>query len=169
MSACCHLISMVRGVKILQKSQKKIGKTNIETKVYQWVEMSNWRTAIVDKDCSGCLTASQVADSVEGVNGVVKEDNKLFITCGSVYAIIHNDPDYHKIWARWVPKQLTDECKQACMKMSKQVFQWCCGEGEEVLLQRIVIHNGTMGHLCEPGSKYQSMEWKHIIILNQEI
>jgi hypothetical protein len=78
------------------------------------------RTATVDEDCSGCLTTSQMADSAVGVNGVVQED-KLFITCGSTYAIIHSDPAYHKICAMWVPKQLIDECKQTCKKMSTQV------------------------------------------------
>jgi len=64
-----------------------------------------------------------MADSVVGVNGVVRQDNKLFISCASAYSVIHDDPDYYRIFARWLPKQLTDECEQACIKMSIQVSQ----------------------------------------------
>jgi hypothetical protein len=62
-----------------------------------------------------------VADRVEGVNGVVQQD-KLFISCASAYTVIHDDPEYYNISARWLPKQLTDECGQACMTMSMRVI-----------------------------------------------
>lgn len=32
-----------------------------------------------------------------------------------------------------------------------------------------VIRHAIVGHLREPASKYQSVDWKHIIILDQEI
>jgi len=40
--------------------------------------------------------------------------NKLDVSCGSAYFIIQEDLGYHKICARWVPKQLTDKHKWAC-------------------------------------------------------
>jgi hypothetical protein len=64
-----------------------------------------------------------MADSVEGINGVVQQDNKLFISCASAYTVIQDDSEYYKICARWLPKQLIDECKQACIAMSIQVSQ----------------------------------------------
>jgi len=64
-----------------------------------------------------------MADIFVGVNGPVQQDNKLFISCASAYSIIHDDPDYYRIFARWLLKQLTDECEQAYMKMSIQVTQ----------------------------------------------
>jgi hypothetical protein len=126
--------------------------------MYQWVERCQSGSKVADCLCS--LTTAQVADSVEGVNGVIQQD-KLFISCACAYTVIHDDPEYYNICARWLPKQLTDECEQACMTMSIPVYQWHC-EDREVLLQWIVICNETRGHLFEPASKYQSMEWKHI-------
>jgi hypothetical protein len=61
-----------------------------------------------------------MVDSFEQVIALVQEDrwiivtdiaNKLHISCGSSYSIIHRDLGYHKICARWVSKQLTDEHK----------------------------------------------------------
>jgi hypothetical protein len=43
----------------------------VQRKVYQWVErFQNVRTSI-DEDCSGHLTTSQMADSVERINALV--------------------------------------------------------------------------------------------------
>jgi hypothetical protein len=33
----------------------------------------------------------------------------LLISCGSVHEIIHNHFGFHKVCARWVPKQLIEE------------------------------------------------------------
>jgi len=161
MSACSRLIFVVRGGKTLQESQENMEKPKIQMKVCQWVERCQSGSTAIVEDCSCPLTTLQMADSVEVVNVVVQQDNKLFISCASAYTVIHDDPDYYRICARWLPKQLTDECEQAYMKMSIQVSQWHCEEGE-VLLQWIVICNETRGNLFEPASKYHSMEWKHV-------
>jgi hypothetical protein len=57
-----------------------------------------------------------MAENVEKVNALVQKDRwitetaeKLDISHGSVYSIIHEDLRYHKICARWVPEKLTDE------------------------------------------------------------
>jgi hypothetical protein len=45
------------------------------------------------------------------------------ISCESADSIIHKDLKYHKIYARWVPKQLTDEHKHAynfCSSITKE-------------------------------------------------
>jgi hypothetical protein len=67
---------------------------------------------------------------------------------------------YIKICGWWVPKQLTDEQKQAHMEACMQFFQQC-HEGK-AFLQWIVTGDDTWVHQYEPASKYQSMEWKYI-------
>jgi hypothetical protein len=66
-----------------------------------------------------------MADDVEQVNALVQDDRgitvndttkKLEISCGSAYSITYENIRYHKICAQWVPKQLTDEHKQACIE-----------------------------------------------------
>jgi len=41
------------------------------------------RTSIVNEDCSGYLTTSQVTDNVEQVNALVKEDSWITVTDGA--------------------------------------------------------------------------------------
>lgn len=38
-----------------------------------------------------------MAEDVEGVNGVVQVDNKLFITCGCAHTILHDDPIFVQV------------------------------------------------------------------------
>lgn len=58
--------------------------------------------------------------------------NNLDISWGFTYSIIHEDVEYHKICARWMPKELTEEHKWACMEMSRQ-FSQQCHEGEAIM------------------------------------
>jgi hypothetical protein len=96
------------------------------------------RTSIVDEDRSGRLTTSQMADNVEQVYAVVQGDRQitdtdtvdnLDINCESAYSIIHEHLRYHKICARWVPKQLTDEHRWSCMETCMQFFKQYCEDG----------------------------------------
>jgi hypothetical protein len=85
--------------------------------------------------------------------------DKLDIRYGSAYYIIHEDLRYHKICARWVPKQLTDEHKQACVEMCMQYLQqyheW------DAFLQWIVTGDETCVHHYEPASECENMQMKH--------
>jgi hypothetical protein len=76
----------------------------------------------------------------------------LDISCGAAYSIIHKDPRYHKICARWEQRQLTDKHKQAYVEICKE---YCEGEA---FLQWMVTGDETWVHHYEPLSKYQSME-----------
>jgi hypothetical protein len=115
-------------------------------------------------------------DSVEWVDALVHEDrqitvtdiaNKLDISFWSSYSIIHEDLRFHRICARWVPTQLTNEHRWTCVEMCMQSLQWC--QKEKAFLQWIVTGNEMWVHHYEPASKCQSVEWKHIIPLVQEI
>jgi hypothetical protein len=90
--------------------------------------VDNGRTS-VDEGHSGCLSTSQTVDNAEQVNALVQENrwitvtdeaDKLAISCGSAYSIIHKDFEYNKICARWMSEQLTDEHKQARMERCMQ-------------------------------------------------
>jgi hypothetical protein len=59
---------------------------------------------------TGQITVTNIAD-------------KLDISCGSAYSIIHEDFRCHNICAKWVPKQLTDEYEWACVEMCMQYHE----------------------------------------------
>jgi hypothetical protein len=66
--------------------------------------------------------AEEVNSLVQGGRQITNTANKFNISCGSTYSIIKVIRHY-KICARWMPKQLMDEQKQACMEMCMQFFQ----------------------------------------------
>jgi len=73
-------------------------------KAYKWQNKCNWWRPLGQSDhfINGRHT--------EWIS--VTNIAKLNISCGSAYSIIHKDLRYHKICARWVPKQLTQDRKR---------------------------------------------------------
>ena len=96
-------------------------------------------------------------------NGQVAVDEvacSLQISHGSAYQIIHDELGFHKLCARWVPRELTAEHKRKRVEICQRLLDRYNNEGEE-FLSRIVTGDETWVHHYEPESKRQSMEWKH--------
>ena len=70
----------------------------------------------------------------------------LQIKHGSAYEMVHNKLGFHKVCARWAPKQLTEVHKQTSV---------------DICQIRIITGDETWVHHYESESKQQSMEWKH--------
>jgi len=84
----------------------------------------------------------------------------LQISHGSAYQMIHDEVGFHKLCARWVPRELTAEHKGKRVEICQRLLDRYNNEGEE-FLSRIVTGDETWVHHYEPESKRQSMEWKH--------
>ena len=82
------------------------------------------------------------------------------ISYDSAYEMMHNKLGFHKVCARWVPKQLTGEHKEMCVDIcQKHLYRY--GNERDVLLDRIITGDKTWDHHYKPEHKRQSMEWKH--------
>ena len=86
--------------------------------------------------------------------------NRLRISHGSAYEIIHNRIGFHKDCARWFPKQLTMLHKQTLLDSCQQNLDRYDKEGD-AFLDIIITGDETWVHHYEPECKRQSMEWKH--------
>lgn len=86
--------------------------------------------------------------------------NHMHISHGSAYDIMHHRINFHKVCARWIPKQLDDEHKWNHVRICQHLLDRHANEGE-TFLQRIITGDETWIHHFEPESKRQSMEWKH--------
>jgi hypothetical protein len=86
---------------------------------------------------------------------------------GSAYQIIQDELVFHKVFARWVPRELTAEHKRKRVEVCQRILNYYNNEGKE-FLKRIVTGDETWVHHCEPESKSQSMVWKHLVIMNEE-
>ncbi|XP_045132250.1 histone-lysine N-methyltransferase SETMAR-like [Portunus trituberculatus] len=84
----------------------------------------------------------------------------LQISHGSAFQIIHDELGFHKVCARWVPRELTAEHKRKRLEVCQRLLDRYNNDGER-FLSRIVTGDETWVHHYEPESKRQSMEWKH--------
>ena len=60
---------------------------------------------------------------------------------GSAYSLIHDSLKFSKVYARWVPKELTEECKRKCLDVCSRHLARYHEEG--VFLQQIVTGDET--------------------------
>ena len=118
---------------------------------------------------AGRSSTATTDDSIERVGDMVLLDrwltidevaNRLQISHGSAYEIIHNRLGFHKVCARWVPKQLTMLHKQMSLDICQQNMD-CYDKEGDAFLDRIITGDETWVHHYEPECKRQSMEWKH--------
>ena len=61
--------------------------------------------------------------------------------------------------ARWVPRQLTEEEKSACVGATRRLLD--TGRSDPTFLNRIITTDETWVHYYEPGDKKVSMVWKN--------
>ena len=146
---------------------------NVMTKcsVYKWCKkFSEGRDGICDEPRSGRPISSSTDENILKIDCMIKDDRRLKIRTiatvlgiskSRVYDIVHNKLGYHKICARWVPKQLTDAHKESRMALSLAHLSRYNVEGNQ-FLNRIVTGDETWVHYVTPESKRDSMTWKHL-------
>jgi hypothetical protein len=78
----------------------------------------------------------------------------------AAYDVIRNRLGFHKVCARWVPKQLTEEHKNNCVVIYQRLLDRYANVGE-AFLKQIVIEDETWVHHFVSESNRQSMEWRH--------
>jgi histone-lysine N-methyltransferase SETMAR len=84
------------------------------------------------------------------------------ISFGSVQALLTDVYGMSKVFARWVPRQLTDDQKRTRLDISRHLLSRY--EDEPNFIYRIVTQDETWVHLFDPESKRkQSMQWKDTI------
>jgi uncharacterized damage-inducible protein DinB len=86
--------------------------------------------------------------------------NCLQISHGSAYEIIHNRLGFHKVYSRWVPKQLTVLHKEIRLDICQQQLDRY-GKECDAFLDKIISGDETWINHCKLESIQESMEWKH--------
>lgn len=155
-----HQLREVYGDNVISKSR-----------VYEWCKCFNQgRLSIGDDARSGRPRTSTTDENIQKVDDLIRQDRRLKIryiateldiSKSRVYEIVHNSLGYHKVCARWVPKQLTDDHKQSRMGLSLAHLSRYKLEGNE-FLERIVTGDETWVHYSTPENKRDSMTWKHL-------
>ena len=89
--------------------------------VYEWIEkFKSGRTNVTHEETAGCPSTSTTDEKIQQAREMVLANRRvaidkvacsLHISHGSAYQIIH-ELGFHKICARWVPRELTAEHKR---------------------------------------------------------
>ncbi|PNF23181.1 hypothetical protein B7P43_G02737 [Cryptotermes secundus] len=111
------------GAAIHQRLSGQYGKSVLlQRSVYEWIEkLKNCCTSVMHEEGARQPSTATNEDNIEHARDMVLLDrrvtidevaNHLQISHGSAYEIIHNRLGFHKVCARWVPKELTVLHKQ---------------------------------------------------------
>ena len=79
---------------------------------------------------------------------------------GSAHHIVHDVLQFHKVSARWVPRQLTAGLKERCVDACQELLKPFEAEGDG-FLGRNVTGDESWVHYHQPETKKASEEWRH--------
>ena len=108
-------------------------------------------------------------EGIAAVEAIVKENRHVTVheiathvdmSHGSAHHIVHDVLQFHKVFARWVPRQLTVELKEQCVDACQELLKRSEAEGDG-FLERIVTRDETWVHYHQPETKKASKEWRH--------
>ena len=161
----------VPGAEIHRRLSTQYGDSALPRRsVYEWIEkFKSGRTNVTHEEGAGRPSTSTTNEKIQQAREMVLANREvviddvacsLQISHGSAYQMIHDEVGFHKICARWVPRELTAEHKRKRVEICQRLLDRYNNEGEE-FLSRIVTGDETWVHHYEPESKRQSMEWKH--------
>jgi hypothetical protein len=158
----------VPGGQIHQRMCAQYGDNALSRRVvYERIKMfKNGRRSVTDAECSGHpATTAQNEErakemSLQNRRVTVDEIAKqLNLRIGSAYSVVHDNLQFHRVCARWVSTELTDEHKHMRLDIFyRHLVRYREGDN---FLQRIVTGNVTWVHHYQPETKLKSMQWKH--------
>ena len=108
-------------------------------------------------------------EAIAAVQTIVKENRQVTVheitahlgtSHRSAYHIVHYVLQFHKLSARWVPRQLTAELKERRVDVCQELLKCFEAEGDG-FLGRIVTGDETWVHYYQPETKKASKEWHH--------
>jgi len=106
---------------------------------------------------------------IAAVEAIVKENCHITVheiaahldmSHGSAHHIVHDVLQFHKVFARWVPRQLTAELEERRVDACQELLKCFEAEGDGIL-GRIVTGDETWVHYHQPETKKASKEWCH--------
>jgi len=108
-------------------------------------------------------------ETIAAVETIVMENRRVTVnevaahldmSNGSAYHIVHDVLQFHKLSARWVPRQLTAELKERRVDACQELLKRFEAEGQG-FLGRTVTGDETRVHYHQPETKNASKEWRH--------
>jgi hypothetical protein len=102
----------------------------------------NGCTSVTDAECSGRPTTATTTQNDERAMELILQNRRVMvneiakqlnISIESSYSVVHDNIQFHKMCARWVPKELMDEHKRMCLDICSHHFAHYGKEGDNFL------------------------------------
>ena len=113
------------------------------TQLYEWTEkFKNSVTSVEDSPRPGPAFTTVTEDNIAAVENMIEENRRVSVTevvslldisVGSAHHIIHDELEFRKVYARWVPKRLTSEMKEIRVDACQELLRRCEADGEAIL------------------------------------
>jgi [histone H3]-lysine36 N-dimethyltransferase SETMAR len=161
----------VKTSEIIVRMKKMYGINCLSVKnIYKWVIFfKDGRKSVSDNPRPGCPIVTNTTTMAKEIEKIIFNNrkikiseisNKVNISYGPVFKIVHENLKFKKICSRWVPRYLTREQKLNRAHIAKAHLDRYSIEGNS-FLGRIVTGDETWCHHYDPESKRASMEWRH--------
>jgi transposase len=154
----------------IQKIQQAFGDDAMGvTQIKEWFNHFKDDRTLADSDQrSGRPSTSHNANVTENVCSLILEDCRLTvreiadevgISTGSAHPIITEDLHMCRVVAKFVPKLLSQEQQQLCLKVAQDMLE--CANGDPEFLKTVITGDETWVYEYDPETKVQSLQWKH--------
>jgi len=138
--------------------------------VYEWSrKFLNGVSSVTDSPRPGQAHRVVTPEAIAVVEAIMKENHHVTVheiaahldmSHGSAHHTVHDALQFHKVSARWVPRQLTAELKERRVDACQELLKRFEAEGDG-FLGRTVTGDETWVHYHQPETKKTSKEWRH--------
>lgn len=161
----------VKPIDIFRRMKVQYGDACLsQPQIYEWCrKFANGVTSVADAPRPGQARRVVTPETIAAVEAIILDNRRVTIddiaACvhmshGSAYHIVHDVLQFHKVSARWVPRQLTPELKQRRVDACEDLL-WRAERDGDAFLSRIVTGDETWVHYHQPETKRASKEWRH--------
>jgi len=172
LSVTCFLNSEgVKPIEIHRRMKVQYGDACLSLQqVYEWTrKFMNDINSVTDSPRSGQAHRVVTQEAITADEAIVKENRRVLVneiaahldmSHGSARRIVHEVLQFHKVSARWVPRQLTAEMKERLVDGCQELLKRFEAEGDG-FLGRIVMGDEFRVHYHPPETKKASKELRH--------
>jgi len=136
-----------------------------KTAVYKWVKrFSDGTESVTDEERSGRPATSRTEENITKIHQIVRENHRLTVRSiaeqvnidrETVRKILTEDLDMRKVFAKMIPKKLTEEQKQRRVTICQDLL-----ERQDDIFGRVITGDETWVYQYDPETKQQNAQWK---------
>jgi len=136
-----------------------------KTAVYKWLKrFSEGKESVTDEERSGQPATSRTEENIAKICQIERENPRLTVRSIAeqvnidreiVKKILNEDLDMRKVYAKKVPKELTEEQKQRRVTICQDLL-----ERQDDILGCVITGDETWNYQYDPETKRQTAQWK---------